>query len=131
MDLEPVIAALRAALPDLAVVYLFGSACSGETHPESDVDLAFLAHGKLDAVERFELQERLAATLHRSVDLVDLRTASTVLRVQVISGGRVIYERDAGERAGFEATALGAYARLNEERRGILEDVRSRGCIHG
>ena len=131
MSLEPAVAALRTALPDLAVVYLFGSACSGETHPESDIDLAFLAQGKLDPVLRFELQERLAAILHRSVDLVDLRTASTVLRVQVISGGRVLYERDAGERAGFEAAALGAYARLNEERRAILDDVRSRGSIHG
>jgi len=48
MNLEPAVAALRAALPDLAVVYLFGSACSGETHPESDIDLAFLAHQLAD-----------------------------------------------------------------------------------
>ena len=131
MNFEPAITVLRSALPDLAVVYLFGSAASGEMHPESDVDLAFLATAKLDPVARFELQERLAALLHRSVDLVDLRIATTVLRVQVIGGGRVLYERSAGERARFEAAALGAYARLNEERRGILEDVRSRGRIHG
>ena len=50
MNLEPAVAALRTVLPDLAVVYLFGSACSGETHPESDIDLAFLAQSKLDDV---------------------------------------------------------------------------------
>jgi len=62
---------------------------------------------------------------------MNLEPAVAALRVQVISGGRVLYERDAGARAGFEAAALGAYARLNEERRAILDDVRSRGRIHG
>jgi hypothetical protein len=35
-------------------------------------------------VSRFELQEDLAGLLRCSVDLVDLRSASTVLRMQVL-----------------------------------------------
>ncbi len=131
MDLESAIRILRRALPDLAVVYLFGSAASGQMHPESDVDLAFLARADVDSVTRFELQERLAALLHRSVDLVDLRTAPTVLRLQVINEGLVLFERGAAERAFFEAVTLAAYARLNEERRGILDDVKKRGRVLG
>jgi hypothetical protein len=54
-----------------------------------------------------------------------------VLRVQVIDGGQVLYERDPNERALFEATTLGMYVRLNDERGEILADVRKRGHVHG
>jgi hypothetical protein len=33
-------------------------------------------------------------------------------------------------RASFEATALSAYARLNEERREILNDIAARGRVY-
>jgi hypothetical protein len=82
-------------------------------------------------VARFDLQERIASRLHCSVDLVDLRTASTVMRVQVLEHGTILYDRRTGRRQAFEATALSAYARLNEERRGIIDDIRQRGSVHG
>jgi hypothetical protein len=53
------------------------------------------------------------------------------MRVQVLEAGRVLFERSARERAEFEALALSSYARLNEERRAILEDVRRSGRAHG
>jgi hypothetical protein len=62
---------------------------------------------------------------------VDLRAASTVMRVKVLESARVLVNRDPGARAKFEATALKAYAQLNEERRGILDDVRRTGTVHG
>jgi hypothetical protein len=49
----------------------------------------------------------------------------------VLEHGRAVFERDALERAEFEALALSSYARLNEERRAILEDVRRSGRVHG
>ena len=52
-----------------------------------------------------------ADDLHRDVDRVDLRIASTVMRVQVISTGRILFERDPFERAAFEATASAPIAR--------------------
>jgi hypothetical protein len=42
---------------------------------------------------------------------VDLRAASTVMRVQVLESGQVLYDARPSHRAAFEATALGAYAR--------------------
>ena len=115
----------------MSLIYLFGSEARGDANAASDVDLAFLSDSKIEPSVRFAIQERLADDLHRDVDLVDLRIASTVMRVQVISTGRILFERDSFERATFEATALGAYARLNEARREILEDVRRTGRIHG
>lgn len=54
--------------------------------------------------------------LGRDVDLVDLRSASTVLRKEVIAGGELLFDAQPMETATFEATVLGAYARASTRR---------------
>jgi predicted nucleotidyltransferase len=122
---------LRSAVPDLVAVYRFGSTSSGAAGPESDVDLAVLAHSRLDPQARFDLQDHLASVFRRPVDLVDLRAASTVMAMQVIGTGTVLCETDPVERARFEDLTFSLYARLNEERRGILERVAREGTVYG
>jgi predicted nucleotidyltransferase len=122
---------LREAVPDLVAVYRFGSMDSGTAGPESDVDLAVLARTRLAGVARFELQDRLAPLFHRPVDLVDLRAASTVMAMQVVGPGTVLYESDPAERGRFEDLTFSLYARLNEERRGILDRVAREGTVYG
>jgi predicted nucleotidyltransferase len=126
-----IVAVLREAIPGLIAVYRFGSTASGRTHAASDVDLAVLATAPLAATARFDLQERLAARLHRDVDLVDLRAASTVMRMQVVSTGTLLAAIDPAAQEQFEDLTYSAYARLNEERREILEQVRREGRVHG
>ena len=116
---------------DLQAVYRFGSTALEATHAGSDIDIAILTRRPLFATDRFDVQERLAAALGRDVDLVDLGTASTVMAIQVIAHGRVLYDADATARGAFEDRTLSAYARLNEERRSILERIAAEGTIHG
>jgi predicted nucleotidyltransferase len=125
------VAELRRRVPDLIAVYLFGSRARGDARPGSDVDVAVLAARPLGAGTRFAVQEELARLLGRDVDLVDLRAASAVMRVQVLEHGEVLYSDTSGRRAAFEMLALAGYARLNEERRAIIDDVRARGSVHG
>jgi predicted nucleotidyltransferase len=125
------VAAIRSALPELVAIYRFGSSVSGERSPESDVDLAVLATTPIDPLLRFDLQERLASALRQSVDLVDLRRASPVMAIQVIGKGRVLLDHDASARGRFEDLTYGVYARLNEERRGILQRVAAEGSVYG
>ena len=135
MDVEQedrvAIAAVRSAVPGLVAIYRFGSSVSGARSPDSDVDLAVLASAPIDPLHRFDLQERLAVALRQSVDLVDLRTAPPVMAIQVIGKGRLLLEQDASARGRFEDLTYSVYARLNEERRGILERVAAEGTVYG
>jgi len=117
--------------PDLGAIYVFGSAGQGKMGPESDIDLAILPRHPLDPWERWMQAQHLARLLKREVDLVDLRRASTVMRMQVISSGECLYEGDRRERDRFEDYVYSAYARLNEERREIIKEIQRRGTVYG
>jgi predicted nucleotidyltransferase len=129
---EPaLVAALRQAIPALLAVYRFGSSVAGGEHRGSDLDLAFLATTSLDPIVRFDLEQELASTLKQNVDLVDLRAASPVMAMQVISTGVLLYDGDPAARGAFEDLTYGTYARLNEERRAIRDRVALEGTVYG
>ncbi len=130
MDETGILGILLGTLPELQAAYLFGSEARGDSTPQSDIDLAILVPVALDPVARWELQERLADLLRRDVDLVDLRTASAVMRASVLSDSRLLFDGAPTDRELFEALALADYARLNEERREILEQVRREGRVY-
>ena len=127
--LARLVEAARNAVPGMQALYAFGSRVRGDATPESDLDLALLAPTLLDANARFALQEALASIAGCDVDLVDLRAATTVMRAAVFRSDRLLFEGDPRARAWFEMLSLSDYARLNEERRGILEDVARRGTV--
>jgi len=86
------------------------------------VDLAFLAEREADPVTVFDAAQTLAGHLGREVDLIDLRRASTVMRLQVLANGRRIFAGDIVAADTFEMYAFSDYARLQEER---AETIRS------
>ncbi|HMB92323.1 MAG TPA: nucleotidyltransferase domain-containing protein [Rhodothermales bacterium] len=130
LDLAGALAYVQKKLDDIQAVYLFGSA-KDVLHKDSDIDLAILTDHPLTSTQRWALQEDLAAILHRDVDLVDLRSASTVMQVQVVAKGFVLYEADTLARQRFEMHAYARYAALNEERAAILNDIQQRGRVYG
>ncbi len=131
MQLDAAIQAIHAALPSLLAVYLFGSTAAGTERADSDVDLAVLAGHPISAEARWKLTGELSSLLHREVDLADLREASVVMRIQVLGNSRLLFDANPTLRQEFEAIALGQYVRLNEARRGILDDIRARGRVYG
>ncbi len=122
---------IRTVPGDPIAVYRFGSTAHGTTHHGSDTDIAVLMRQRLSPQSRFDLQERIAARLGHDVDLVDLAVASPVMAIQIVAGGRLLYDGDSITRGLFEDRVFGAYARLNEERRGILERVAAEGTVYG
>jgi predicted nucleotidyltransferase len=129
--MEEALSLLGREMPPLVAVYAFGSAGTDAERDDSDIDLAFLAESAVDPVRVFDVAGKLASILGRDVDLVDLWRASTVMRAQVVSRGICILDGDRSARQRFEVHTYSSYARLNEERAGILADIQSRGRIHG
>jgi predicted nucleotidyltransferase len=122
---------IRKAVPGLIALYRFGSQAKGTARPGSDVDLAILSREPVPNLRRFELAQELATQLHRDVDLVDLRTASAVMKMQVLSTGACLASQDESARREFETYAYSDYARLNEERREIVKGITKRGLVYG
>lgn len=73
----------------------------------------------------------MAVQVHLDVDLLDLRTASTVMRMQVLTTGQCLETRDQRAKAEFEMYTYADYARLNEERKELLKGITERGFVYG
>ncbi|WP_122739408.1 type VII toxin-antitoxin system MntA family adenylyltransferase antitoxin [Pseudomonas viridiflava] len=130
MDFQHVLTHLKARLPGLIAIYLFGSQADGHANSESDLDLAVLVSGVLDTVELWHLSGEIADIVNLSVDLVDLRSASTVMQYQIITKGQRLWARN--ESAGiFEAFVLSEKTSLDASRAGLIEDIQAKGIVYG
>lgn len=109
------------------LIILFGSTVKGNTHGESDIDIAFLSDKISSEYEVFMAAQELADLLKKEVDLVDLARANTVFRAQVIGNGKVIWDDDPLRRMNFFMNSYKAYAKLNEERQPIFNRLKDKG----
>ncbi|SER48682.1 type VII toxin-antitoxin system MntA family adenylyltransferase antitoxin [Halopseudomonas bauzanensis] len=130
MNLQPILDALRKAIPSLSALYLFGSQASGDAGPESDLDLAILADSPPDAVALWELSGQLATMAGCSVDLVNLRAASTVMQYRILTTGKRVWVRDSDVSL-YESFILSDKTSLDEARADLLKDIRRTGTIYG
>lgn len=123
---------LRQRFPELLALYLFGSLARGEARPDSDVDLAVLLPGKAAPLSLWEASNALAQRFGRDVDLVDLRTASTVMQYQIITTGERLWARD-GQAALYESFILSEKTALDTARAPLLQDILRTGKVlaHG
>jgi predicted nucleotidyltransferase len=132
IDSGNIIHTLLSDFPDLCAIYLFGSAAEKTRTPESDLDLAILPHERpLDRWALWQTGQKLASLLHLTVDLIDLLRSSAVMRMQVVSKGKLLYQKSETDRECFEDYVYSAYLRLNESRREILQDIKNRGTVYG
>lgn len=129
-DLDLVLPDIKNALPSLAGVYVFGSFATGAARADSDVDLAVLCARPIDPAALLALRQVLAAKLRREVDLIDLGAASTILQMQVMSGGRVLSAPNEKALGMFELRVLRDYHDLKLRRAGYEADIVSRGRVH-
>lgn len=120
-------------LPQAELIYLFGSQSNGQAKPDSDYDLAVLLPESLSSVKRWELAQQLADLIGSDVDLIDLRQASPVLRMQIIDKGELIFGQKNTATA-FEMQSFSMYGNVQESRKEIISDFTQRlaqGTTHG
>ena len=112
-------------------LYAYGAVITEHFNAQSDIDLAVLSKNSLAEEKIWNLKNKLASLLKHDIDLVDLQKAPTVLQFQVISSGKQISATDKTACESFEDLIYKMYARLNDERKEILEDIQKRGSVLG
>jgi len=129
--IKALIAKLQEQLADLEGIYLFGSRVSNQSDKNSDWDFAYLCRTGLKPEQQWEIKTHLESKYDVDIDLVDLYRASTVFQIQVIDKGKLVLMGDEKKVREFEYLTYSAYQKLNEERAGIIADIRERGSIYG
>ena len=130
MNPDAIIQTLQARVPNLLAIYAFGSRISGTAGPESDLDLAVLVAGYADPLTLFDLAGDLADIAACSVDLLDLRAASTVMQYQILTTGQRWWTKDV-QAALYEAAVLSEKTELDVARAGVLADIQMKGTVYG
>ncbi|UFH51465.1 type VII toxin-antitoxin system MntA family adenylyltransferase antitoxin [Pseudomonas sp. KNUC1026] len=131
MDLPLILGTLERHLPNWQAFYLFGSHAHGTDRPDSDLDLAVLCDGPpLDPVRMWEIAQIVAEVARCDVDLIDLKSASTVLQWQIVVHGERLKARQplTGD---FEAKVVQQKFELDALRARQLKDIRENGSVYG
>ncbi len=114
-----------------AFIYLFGSFAKGEGREDSDVDLAIYVPEKVRVYDLFLGANELAGEIHRDAEIIDLKEISTVFAAQIVGTKEVLYCEDESLMAYYDIRALKDYAKLNEERKIVLDAIERDSRIYG
>ena len=120
---------IKSSLPNVLAIYAFGSQITGHTNEHSDLDLAVLIDGQVEAFDLWDLASQLSEIAGCDVDLLNMRLASTVMQYQILQTGRTLWAKqpDAGI---FESFILSEKLNLDVLRKELLEDIDQRGSIY-
>ncbi len=130
MNHDTIVQILLARVPNLLAIYAFGSRVQNTSGPDSDLDLAVLVAGYAEPLALWALAGDLVDVAGCTVDLLDLRAASTVMQYQIVTTGRRWWARDA-QAALFEAAILSEKTALDTARAALLDDIQRTGSIYG
>ena len=112
-------------------IYLFGSFAKGEGRQDSDIDLAIYMDKEISAYDLFIISNKLSFEVKRDVQIVDLRDIDTVFAAQIVGNRKELYCEDEALKANYNIRAFKDYAKLNEERKVILDAIERDGRIYG
>ncbi|HPJ12089.1 MAG TPA: nucleotidyltransferase domain-containing protein [Caldisericia bacterium] len=122
-----------ASYPNLHAIYLFGSFGTPYEREDSDIDIAILFHHsfKTDTSRFVNLISDLSHTLHKTVDLVSLRDAGTILQKEIVYKGKRIYCDNGFKVDEYEVFIMRRYQLFLEERKEIVQDGLEKGRFYG
>ncbi len=119
-------------IPHLQGIYLFGSYAQNMADKKSDVDIAVLTPAKLSLAEKNETAFLLSKRLNVSqVDLIDLKTASTVLQEEILYTGERIATQDEMACEKYEDYMARKALDFAIFCRPLVEDILARKSVYG
>lgn len=120
---------LRELVPDLQMIYLFGSGVTKDFTDKSDVDLAVVALDSAWEKNSWTIVGELSNIVNRDVDLVNLRSTDTVHQMEIVGKGQLLFHTNDVD--AFENRIYQLYLSLNEDRKEILEGIESDLSVYG
>lgn len=88
---------------DILAAYVFGSQATNQARPASDVDIALLLEpGKEQQFDYLGFKVAVERSLNKDVDLVILNNASEPIKHQVRRDGKLVFDREPGQRKQWE-----------------------------
>lgn len=118
--------------PTLQGLYLFGSYASETATPDSDLDLAILVPNLLSTTFLSDTAYLLAKKLQiPAVDLIDLKSASTILQKEIIDTGKRILTTDEMACGMYEVYIDNQALDFDLFRRDLVKDILIRGSVYG
>jgi predicted nucleotidyltransferase len=130
VDEGEVVSVIRIAFPSAIAIYAFGSRITGTANADSDLDLAVLVAGYADPLQLWDVANNLTDKIGCPVDLLDMRSASTVMQYQILQTGRRLWGKPL-EAGLFECFVLSEKTALNSLRSELLTDIQTRGHVYG
>ncbi|MDD4029277.1 MAG: nucleotidyltransferase domain-containing protein [Caldisericia bacterium] len=122
-----------ATYPKLHAIYLFGSFGTLYEREDSDIDIAILFHHSFttELSQYLGLISDLSGVLHKTIDLVSLRDAGTILQKEIVYKGKRIYSDDEFKVEEYEVFIMRRYQLFLEEREEIVKDGLAKGRFYG
>ena len=111
-ELEGKVSAVLAQRGDVRFAILFGSSVARGPDAARDIDVALSFDAAVSLMDLGALAAVLETAVGKSVDLVDVENASTLLRWEIVRGGRVVAARDKARLLEFLARVPLEYADL-------------------
>lgn len=108
-----------------------GSFSRGEGREDSDIDLGIYTDEIIDNYLLFTAGNELAFEVKRDIQIVNLKDISTVFAAQIVGTKEVLYCEDEKLMATYDIRIFKDYAKLNEERKVILDVIVRDGRIYG
>ena len=95
---------------DISLIYIFGSFAKNKNRKNSDIDIAILLNGDIDAYTKLNIYGALVDIFKREdIDLVILNNVNEVLKFQVIKYGKIIYMESLYAKVMFESRTMSIY----------------------
>lgn len=113
--------AIQSALPDAQAAWLFGSAVRGEMHAESDIDIAVWLPNAWTVNEKIAAYALLSDQLKAPVDLLDFRRLPTVMQVQILETGALLFSHHPAALEMYCARIRTEYLHIQRWRQPMIE----------
>ena len=115
----------------IGYIIQFGSFARGEGREDSDVDLAIYTTEPINPYDLFLAAGDLSFEIKKDVQIVHLKDISTVFAAQILGTREVLYRTDEQLMANYNIRILKDYAKLNEERKIVLDAIERDGKVYG